>query len=42
MTIRHLSLPDALIAAVALTLEAEVLTRNVRDFGLTPVAVERY
>ncbi len=39
---RHLSLPDALIAATAMTLDAAVLTRNVHDFALTPVRVEKY
>lgn len=37
-----LSVPDALIAATAEALGATVLTRNVRDFALTPVAVEGY
>jgi predicted nucleic acid-binding protein len=36
-----LSLPDALIAAAA-DPDAIVLTRNVRDFALTPVRVETY
>lgn len=39
---RHLSLPDALIAAAAVANDAAVLTRNVRDFALTPVRVETY
>lgn len=39
---RHLSLPDALIAAAAESLSASVLTRNVRDFALTRVTVESY
>jgi predicted nucleic acid-binding protein len=39
---RHLGLPDALIAATAMTLGAAILTRNVRDFSLTPVRVETY
>lgn len=39
---RTLSLPDALIAATADALGATVLTRNVRDFALTPVRVETY
>lgn len=39
---RHLSLADGLIAAVAESLHAAVLTRNVRDFSLTPVPVESY
>jgi predicted nucleic acid-binding protein len=37
-----LSLADALIAAAADSLGAAVLTRNVRDFSLTPVRVEGY
>jgi predicted nucleic acid-binding protein len=37
-----LSLPDALIAAAAESLDAAVLTRNSRDFALTPVRVETY
>jgi predicted nucleic acid-binding protein len=39
---RTLSLPDALIAAAAHAVEATILTRNVRDFALTPVPVEAY
>jgi predicted nucleic acid-binding protein len=39
---RTLSLADALIAAAAFDLNAPVLTRNVRDFALTPVSVETY
>jgi predicted nucleic acid-binding protein len=39
---RHLSLADGLIAAAAEALNAAVLTRNVRDFALTPVRVESY
>jgi predicted nucleic acid-binding protein len=39
---RHLSLADALIAAAAQAVEAAVLTRNVRDFALTPARVETY
>lgn len=39
---RNLDLPDALIAASAFHLDAAVLTRNVRDFELTPVRVETY
>ncbi len=35
-------MPDALIAAMAFDLDAVVLTRNVRDFELTPVRVETY
>lgn len=38
----HLSLADALIAAAAFSSNATVLTRNVRDFALTPVRVESY
>jgi predicted nucleic acid-binding protein len=37
-----LSAPDALIAASAEALDATVLTRNLRDFALTPVPVETY
>lgn len=37
-----LSLADALIAAAADALGCAVLTRNVRDFALTPVPVETY
>jgi len=37
-----LSTPDALIAATADALDAAVLTRNVKDFALTPVRVESY
>lgn len=37
-----LSLADALIAAAADSLGATVLTRNVRDFSLTPSRVEAY
>jgi predicted nucleic acid-binding protein len=39
---RTLSLADSLIAAVADFSEATVLTRNVRDFAITPVRVETY
>lgn len=39
---RKLSLADGLIAATADALHAAVLTRNVRDFALTPVRVETY
>ena len=39
---RTLSLADALIAAAAQAVSATVLTRNVRDFSLTPVPVEAY
>jgi len=37
-----LSLADALIAATADAASAAVLTRNIRDFSLTPVRVETY
>jgi predicted nucleic acid-binding protein len=39
---RGLSLADALIAAAAQATDAAVLTRNVRDFQLTPVRIETY
>ncbi len=39
---RHLGLPDALIAATAHSVGAAVLTRNVKDFALTPVRIETY
>lgn len=39
---RTLSLADALIAAAADSLGATVLTRNERDFALTPVKVATY
>jgi len=39
---RRLSLPDALIAAAAEAIDAAVVTRNVKDFALTPVQVETY
>jgi predicted nucleic acid-binding protein len=39
---RSLSLADALIAAAAEFNGATVLTRNVRDFAMTPVRVETY
>ncbi len=39
---RALSLADALIAGAAEASDATVLTRNVRDFRLTPVRVEAY
>jgi len=38
----QLSLADALVAAAADAVDAAVLTRNVRDFALTPVKVETY
>lgn len=37
-----LSVPDALIAAAADTLEAPLLTRNARDFEQLPITVEPY
>ncbi len=37
-----LSMTDALIAAVARSLDAMLLTRNSRDFALTPVRVQAY
>ena len=37
-----LNLADALIAAAAYHLDAAVLTRNVKDFALTPARVETY
>ena len=39
---RLLSLGDALIASAAQASDAIVLTRNVRDFRLTPARVESY
>ena len=39
---RTLGLMDALIASTAHHLDATVVTRNVRDFALTPVRVETY
>jgi predicted nucleic acid-binding protein len=39
---RTLSLADALVAAAADAADAAVLTRNLRDFSLTPVRVETY
>lgn len=39
---RTLGLPDALIAAAAFHLGGGVVTRNVRDFALTPVRVVSY
>jgi predicted nucleic acid-binding protein len=39
---RTLGLPDALIAAAAFHLGGGVVTRNVRDFELTPVRIETY
>jgi len=38
----HLGLSDALIAATAYSIDAAVITRNVRDFALTPVRIETY
>lgn len=37
-----LGLADALIAASAFHMNATVLTRNVRDFALTPIRLETY
>lgn len=37
-----LAATDALIAAAAVSLDAAVLTRNVRDFAVTPARVETY
>lgn len=37
-----LSMTDALIAAAAQSLDAILLTRNLRDFALTPIRVETY
>ncbi len=37
-----LSMTDALIAAAAESLDASLLTRNLRDFALTPVRAETY
>jgi len=39
---RVLSLGDALVASAAHAASAPVLTRNVRDFELTPVPIETY
>jgi predicted nucleic acid-binding protein len=39
---RTLSLSDALIASAADALDAPVLTRNERDFGLAPIVVSPY
>lgn len=39
---QSLSLADALIAAAADAADAAVLTRNVRDFAMTPVRIETY
>lgn len=39
---RTLSLSDALIAATAKSLNATLITRNVRDFELAPVAMTTY
>jgi predicted nucleic acid-binding protein len=39
---QSLSLADSLIAAAADAADAAVLTRNVRDFAMTPVRVETY
>jgi predicted nucleic acid-binding protein len=37
-----LTVADALIASAAASLNAAVLTRNVRDFALTPVRIVTY
>jgi len=37
-----LDLADSLIAAAAVFSDAAVLTRNVRDFALTPARIETY
>lgn len=37
-----LSMTDALIAAAAEALDARLLTRNLRDFALTPIHLETY
>jgi len=39
---RTLSVDDALIAVAAHSVDAAILTRNVRDFALAPVKVETY
>ncbi len=39
---RTLGLPDSLIAAAAFHLGGGVVTRNIRDFELTPVRIETY
>lgn len=39
---KTLHLDDALIAATAHHLDATVLTRNMRDFELTPARIETY
>jgi predicted nucleic acid-binding protein len=39
---RTLSLSDGLIAAAANALNATLLTRNLRDFQLAPVAISTY
>jgi predicted nucleic acid-binding protein len=39
---RTLSLADSLIAAAADSMGATVVTRNLRDFALTPVPVQTY
>jgi len=39
---RHLSLADSLIAVAAHATDAAVLTRNVRNFAMTPVRIETY
>ena len=39
---RTLDLADALIAAAAEGLDARLVTRNARDFALTPAQIETY
>lgn len=39
---RTLNLADALIAAASVSLGATLITRNRRDFELTPVVIETY
>ncbi len=39
---RHIGLADALIASAADAADATVLTRNIRDFTLTPFRIETY
>lgn len=39
---QDLTVADALIASAAASLDAAVVTRNVRDFALTPVRIASY
>jgi predicted nucleic acid-binding protein len=39
---KNLTVADALIASAATSMNAAVLTRNVRDFALTPVRILTY